>query len=230
MTDRAPNFVFILADDLGYADLGCYGAHAQVSPALDRMAAEGLRFTDGYANSALCSPSRFALITGRYQYRLRGGAEEPLSPASRGKPLGLPPEHPTLPSLLRAAGYKTALVGKWHLGYPPQFGPLKSGYDEFFGALGGGIDYFRHTDPLGAHDLYEGDAEAHSSGYVTDLFSDRAVDFIARQKGGGSPFFLSMHYTAPHWPWETRDDVAESQRITRRCSISTAARSPPTAP
>lgn len=179
-TSTRPNFIFIVADDLGYADLGCYGARRlDVSPNLDRLAAQGLRFTDGYANSALCSPSRFALITGRYQYRLRGAAEEPLPPSSRGKPgLGLPPEHPTLPSLLRDAGYATALVGKWHLGYPPHFGPLKSGYQEFYGAQGGGIDYFSHVDNSGARDWFEGDEPLEQQGYVTDLISDRAADCV----------------------------------------------------
>ena len=108
-----PSFVFILADDLGYADLGCYGARSGCSPVLDRMAAAGLRFTEGYANSSVCSPTRFALATGRWQHRLRGGADEPISGRVRGNPvLGLPPEHPTLASLLRDAGYATALVGK----------------------------------------------------------------------------------------------------------------------
>ena len=112
-----PSFVFILADDLGYADLGCYGGRSGCSPVLDRMAAEGLRFTEGYANSSVCSPTRFALMTGRWQHRLRGGADEPISSRSRGSDaLGLPPSHPTLPSLLRDAGYATALVGKWHQG------------------------------------------------------------------------------------------------------------------
>jgi arylsulfatase A-like enzyme len=209
-----PNFVFILADDLGYADLGCYGARAQATPTLDRMAAEGLRFTDGYANSPVCSPTRFALMTGRYQYRLRGAAEEPIHGGARGRAdLGLPPSHPTLPSLLRDAGYVTALAGKWHLGYPPHFGPLKSGYLEAFGPLGGGIDYFTHCDRGGTHDLFENDAEVHRIGYVTDLISDRAVDFVSRQGGKRSPFLLSVHYTAPHWPWETRADEAESRRV-----------------
>ena len=210
----APNFVFVLADDLGYADLGCYGARAQVTPCLDRMAAEGLRFTDGYSNSPVCSPTRFALMTGRYQYRLRGAAEEPIGGNARGRAdLGLPPSHPTLPSLLRAAGYATALAGKWHLGYPPHFGPLKSGYQEAFGPLGGGIDYFTHCDRGGVHDLFENEVEVHRIGYVTDLISDRAVDFIARRRGRREPFLLSVHYTAPHWPWETRADEAESRRI-----------------
>jgi len=176
---------------------------------LDRMAAEGIRFTHGYANSPVCSPTRFALMTGRYQYRLRGAAEEPISSRTRSsRTLGLPPEHPTLPSLLKAAGYRTALAGKWHLGYPPAFSPLRSGYDEFFGPMSGGVDYFSHCDNRGAHDLWRGEAEHHEEGYLTDLISRRAVDFIERVAAPGAPpFFLSVHYTAPHWPWETRDDA-----------------------
>ena len=217
MSARAPNFVFILADDLGYADLGCYGARADATPALDALARGGLRFTDGYANSPVCSPTRFALMTGRYQYRYRGGAEEPLSARTRGNPdLGLPPGLPTLPALLRAAGYATALVGKWHLGYPPHFGPRRSGYDEFFGTLGGGIDYFSHHDWNGVHDLHENESEAHPDGYATDLFSSRGVEFIERCARADKPFLLSLHYTAPHWPWETREDRDESRRIGRR--------------
>ena len=179
------------------------------------MAAEGLRFTDGYSNSPVCSPTRFALATGRWQYRLRGGADEPIASRARGSEvLGLPPAHPTLASLLRDAGYATALVGKWHLGFPPKFGPLKSGYQEFFGPLAGGVDYFSHRDSAGTHDLYDGEAEVQRNGYLTDLLSDRAVDFVRRV--GGRSFFLSLHYTAPHWPWETRTDAAESQRIGAR--------------
>jgi arylsulfatase A-like enzyme len=206
-----PSFVFILADDLGYADLGCYGGRTNCSPSLDRMAAGGLRLTDGYANSSVCSPTRFALATGRWQHRLRGGADEPIASRSRGSEvLGLPPQHPTLASLLRDAGYATALVGKWHLGFPPRFGPLKSGYQEFFGPASGGVDYFTHCDSSGVHDLYDGDQDVHRSGYLTDLLSERAVQYIERQKG---PYLLSLHYTAPHWPWEAREDEAESRRI-----------------
>ena len=154
-------------------------------------------------------------MTGRYQYRLRGAAEEPINSRSRGSTtLGLPPAHPTLPSLLRAAGYRTALAGKWHLGYPPAFSPLRSGYDEFFGPMSGGVDYFSHCDSRGTHDLWQGEAEHREEGYLTDLISRRAVDFIERTASGdGAPFFLSVHYTAPHWPWETRDDEALAHEV-----------------
>ncbi len=220
MTVR-PNIVFIVADDLGFADLGCYGGRdatfGPVSPVLDALAANGLRLTQGYANSPVCSPTRFALMTARYQYRLRGAAEEPINSKSRGSTtLGLPPEHPTLPSLLRASGYRTALVGKWHPGYPPSFGPLRSGYEEFFGPMAGGVDYFTHCDSRGRHDLWFGEEERADEGYLTDLISQRAVDFIDRMADGandGRPFFLSLHYTAPHWPWETRDDEALAQAV-----------------
>ncbi|HEX7295549.1 MAG TPA: sulfatase-like hydrolase/transferase, partial [Pyrinomonadaceae bacterium] len=207
-----PNFVFILADDLGYADLGCYGGRVSPSPNLDRMANEGLLFTNGYANSCVCSPSRFAIATGRYQHRLRGGFDEPIGSV---KPeLGLPPGHPTMASLLRDAGYATALVGKWHLGSLPWFSPLKSGYDEFFGHRTGAVDFFSHSG-FGGHDLWDGDEEVFREGYLTDLVTDRAIDFLKRQSAARKPFLLSLHYNAPHWPWETREDEDESKRIGR---------------
>ncbi|MFV0681360.1 sulfatase [Ottowia sp.] len=216
MTVKArPNIIFIVADDLGYADLGCYGGRqavfGPVSPELDKLAAGGLKLTQGYSNSPVCSPTRFALMTARYQYRLRGGADEPINSRSRGSDvLGLPPGVPTLPSLLRGVGYRTALMGKWHLGYPPHFGPLKSGYEEFFGPMSGGVDYFSHCSSTGQHDLFIGNAEQQVEGYLTDLITERSIDYVQRMAEGarcGTPFFLSMHYTAPHWPWETRDDA-----------------------
>jgi len=218
---QRPNIIFIVADDLGFADLGCYGGRqarfGEVSPVLDQLAANGIRFTQGYANSPVCSPTRFALMTGRYQYRLRGAAEEPINSKTRNSTtLGLPPQHPTLPSLLRASGYRTALIGKWHLGYPPAFGPLRSGYEEFFGPMAGGVDYFTHCASTGVHDLWSGEEERAEEGYLTDLLSDRAADYVQRMAAGartGRPFFLSLHYTAPHWPWETRDDAVLAQSI-----------------
>jgi arylsulfatase A-like enzyme len=218
MAARRPNVIFIVADDLGFADLGCYGGReaefGPVSPMLDGLAAAGVRFTQGYANSPVCSPTRFALMTGRYQYRLRGAAEEPINSKSRGSTtLGLPPEVPTVPSMLQAAGYRTALIGKWHLGYPPSFGPLRSGYEEFFGPMSGGVDYFSHCSSNGQHDLWFGEAEKSEEGYLTDLISRRAVDYVDRMAAQDAPFFLSLHYTAPHWPWETRDDAALAQEV-----------------
>ncbi len=205
-----PNILFILADDLGYADLSIYGQHDFETPYLDRLASQGLRFTQGYANSAVCSATRFALITGRYQYRLRGGLEEPIAGAS--DTLGLPPDHPTLPSLLRAEGYKTALIGKWHLGSLPKFGPLKSGYDEFFGNYGGAVDYFTHAGNGGKEDVFEGETPVHEVGYYTDVLATHASRYLQRQKAG-APFFLSLHFTAPHWPWEGPHDEAVSREI-----------------
>jgi arylsulfatase A-like enzyme len=215
---QRPNFVFIVADDLGYADLGCYdGRPAEfgpVSPHIDALAEGGLRFTEGYSNAPVCSPTRFALMTGRYQYRLRGALDEPMSSRTRDSAvLGLPPSHPTLPSLLRAAGYRTALVGKWHLGYPPHFSPLRSGYEEFFGPMSGGVDYFSHRTTSGHHDLWLGEQDHAADGYLTDLISDRAVDYLERTARASAPFLLSLHYTAPHWPWETRDDAHLSEEV-----------------
>ncbi|MBC5765386.1 sulfatase family protein [Ramlibacter albus] len=209
-----PNFIFIVADDLGYADLGCYGGReasfGAVSPVLDSLAAGGMRFTQGYANSPVCSPTRFALATGRYQYRLRGAMDEPMRMNSTH---GLPPEHPTIASLLRDAGWRTALVGKWHLGFAPHFGPLKSGYEEFFGPMSGGVDYFTHCGTSGQHDLWVGDAKQREEGYLTDLISRRAVDYVERMAKQDAPFFLSLHYTAPHWPWETRESADVAPRV-----------------
>ena len=125
-----PNIVYIMADDMGYADVSCYGRREYTTANIDRLAAEGMRFLQAYANSAVCSATRTALITGRYQYRLPIGLEEPLNGRSQGNP-GLPPNHPTLPSLLKKVGYGTTLIGKWHLGPLPNYGPLKSGYDHF---------------------------------------------------------------------------------------------------
>jgi len=217
-TSTRPNLIWIVADDLGYADLGCYGGRdasfGAVSPVLDRLAADGLRFTQGYSNSPVCSPTRFALMTGRWQYRLRGAAEEPIRSADRGSTaLGLPPSHPTLPSLLRDAGWRTALVGKWHLGFPPAFGPLKSGYQSFYGALAGGLDYFLHRDSRGTPDLWIDDDSHQEDGYLTDLITDRAIRCVEQAAAAREPLFMSLHYTAPHWPWETRDDAALAPQV-----------------
>ena len=216
-----PNILFIMADDLGYADVGCYGRPDLKTPNIDHIAARGVRFTQGYANSAVCSATRTALITGRYQYRLRVGLEEPIAtPGSGGiqgvNAVGLPPEHPTLPSLLRKTGYGTTLVGKWHLGSLPNFGPLKSGYDHFYGFRVGAVDYFNHTTGGLDEDLWAEDVLVHESGYLTTLFGDRAVSVVNGYAKSRQPFFLSLHFNAPHWPWEAPGDEAESERLRKR--------------
>jgi arylsulfatase A-like enzyme len=205
-----PNIIYIMADDLGYADVGCYGRPDLRTPNIDRIASRGVRFLQGYANSAVCSATRTGLITGRYQYRLRIGLEEPLG----GNVIGLPPEHPTLPSLLRNAGYRTTLVGKWHLGQLPNFGPLQSGYDHFYGFRGGGLDYYRHTPGSGPNeDLWDDDVQIHQMGYLTELFGNRAVDVVNGYAKARRPFFVSLHFNAPHWPWEAPGDEAEAERL-----------------
>ena len=208
---RTPNIVMIVADDLGYADLSCFGQTDFATPHLDGLAARGVRFTQAYANAPLCTNTRVALITGRYQYRFTLGLTEPLRHPMRHRPdMGLPPEHPTLPQLLRDAGYATALVGKWHLGALPKFGPLKSGYEFFYGVMGGYTGYFTHLGDGGAHDFYEGETEIDASGYVTDLLSDHAAATI-RETPLDRPLFLSLHYTAPHWPWSAPSVEAASR-------------------
>jgi arylsulfatase A-like enzyme len=206
-----PNIVFIMADDLGYADLSCYGRREYETPNIDRIAAEGMRFLQAYANSAVCSATRTALITGRYQYRLPIGLEEPLN--DRNDRLGLPPAHPTLPSLLKKVGYGTTLVGKWHLGQLPNYGPEKSGYDHFWGFRTSSMDYFTHKNTIGVADLWDDDERIEPAGYLTDLLGARAVDVINDYARSGAPFFMSLHFNAPHWPWEGPGDEVESRRV-----------------
>jgi len=201
---KPPNILFIMADDLGYADVSCYGRPDISTPNIDSLAAKGIRFLQAYSNSAVCSATRTALMTGRYQYRLALGLEEPLA----GRPVGLPPDHPTLPSLLKKAGYSTTLIGKWHLGALPKFGPLQSGYDHFYGFRGGAVDYYTHDNRT--HDLWDEDSQVHQTGYLTDLLGSRAVDAVNEYAKSTHPFLISLHFNAPHWPWEALGDEAES--------------------
>ena len=199
-----PNVLFILADDLGYGDLSCYGRPEYKTPVLDNLAKQGLKFTDNYASAPVCTPTRTAYITGRYPHRLAVGLEEPLGDANMQ--IGIPPEHPTIGTLLKSAGYETALIGKWHLGNLPEFGPNRHGFDEFYGINGAGADYFTHKNTSGRFDLYENLEPSKDEGYLTDLFTDRAIRFIVRKRS--RPFFLSLQYNAPHWPWDGPNDQA----------------------
>jgi arylsulfatase A-like enzyme len=204
-----PNILFIMADDLGYADLSCTGSHHIRTPSIDSIGAQGIALRQGYANSSICSPTRTALLTGCYQYRFPIGVEEPLAPGAPAG-IGVPLDRPTIASVLRAQGYRTKLVGKWHLGEPPKHSPLRHGYDEFFGIVEGAADYFRHHMVTGNKDvgigLALGDTPVERNGYLTDLFGDEAVKTI--EAPGDKPFFLSLHFNAPHWPWEGREDAA----------------------
>src|SRR5262245_42785200 len=194
-----PNVVLIVTDDVGYGDLGSYGAPDIRTPHIDQLAREGTRFTDFYA-APTCTPTRAALITGRYQQRVR--LEVPLpSPPAGGQ--GLQPTGRSLPQLLKNGGYATALFGKWHLGYRPEFQPNAHGFDQFFGFLSGFIDYYQHTGGDGQHDLYENGQPVHVTGYMTDLITERAVGFI--DATAGRPFFLEVAYNAAHWPFQVPD-------------------------
>ncbi|WP_109472508.1 sulfatase-like hydrolase/transferase [Ornithinimicrobium cavernae] len=207
-----PNILFVLADDLGWGDLGCYGSLQNDTPHLDQLAADGLRLTDAYAASPTCSPTRVALYTGRYPGRLAVGLEEPL--LTRDEHHGIPPGHPTLPSLLRDSGYRTAMVGKWHCGWLPWFSPLRIGFDEFFGNIDGVADYYSHIDSTGTPDLYEGEEPVVRDGYYTELLTERAVRFI-EDRAGEDPFYLQLNYTAPHFPWEAPGDRELSDQVTQ---------------
>jgi arylsulfatase A-like enzyme len=208
-TATRPNFLFIMADDLGFADLSCYGREDYQTPNIDALARQGMMFRQAYANSAVCTATRVGLITGRYQYRLPIGLEEPLA----RRDVGLPPTHATMPSLLKKAGYATSLIGKWHLGALPKFGPLQSGYDHFWGFRSGGIDYFTHDGPDNRPDLWDGDSPVETTGYLTDLLGDRAISVLEGYAKATAPFLMSLHFSAPHWPWEGPEGQAESARL-----------------
>lgn len=204
-----PNIVFIMADDLGYADIGVYGARDIDTPSIDSLANDGIMLTQAYANSAICSPTRTALATGRYQYRAEVGLHEPLGPWAR-EGIGLPKDRATIASVLRDEGYETVLIGKWHLGQPPEQGPLSHGWDHFFGIVEGAADYFRHRPIVdgkeGPNGLFRDNEPVGEIGYLTDLLGDEAVRHIRAVKD--KPLYLSLHFTAPHWPWEGREDQA----------------------
>ncbi|MEV7140372.1 sulfatase family protein [Streptomyces tauricus] len=204
---RRPNLLVILGDDLGWADLSSYGAPHIRTPHLDRLARQGVRFTDAYSGSATCSPTRFSLYTGRYPGRTPGGLAEPIA----NKAQGLDPNHPTLASLLKKAGYSTALIGKWHCGWLPDHSPTKSGWDEFFGNFGGVLEYFSKLGQLGDYDLYEGDAQYKDLRYYTEVLTERAVEYVGRDHD--KPWLLNLNFTTPHWPWLAEDDAETGAEI-----------------
>jgi arylsulfatase A-like enzyme len=202
--DTRPNIVYMMADDMGYADLSCYGRKDYETPNLDRLCSQGIKFMNAYANAPVCTPTRVALFTGRYPARVPVGLHEPLDWNHIDSSVGLSASHPSISSLLKKAGYETYLVGKWHLGFGPKYSPVKHGFDEFLGFHGGAIDYVSHTDASGNNDLYENDKLITREGYITDILTERAVDIIKRTHS--KPFFLCVTFNAPHWPWQAPGD------------------------
>jgi len=198
MRDR-PNIVIVYADDLGYGDVGCFGADDLRTPHLDRLAARGVRLTDWYSNSPVCSPSRASLLTGRHP--VHAGVQEILG--GRRGTLGLP-DQPTLASRLREAGYATGIFGKWHLGTAEGYTPLDRGFDTHFGFRAGCVDYYSHifywqqgVNPV--HDLWDDDTEAwHNGRYLTEVIAERAVGFI--EDHAAEPFLCYVPFNAPHYP------------------------------
>jgi arylsulfatase A-like enzyme len=210
-----PNILIIIADDLGWADLSSYGAPHISTPNLDKLAKQGVRFTDGYAGSSTCSPTRISLYTGRYPGRLYAGLAEPISgPDALDPRRGIPPEHPTLASLLRGVGYATVMYGKWHCGSLPGFSPLKSGWDEWLGNFAGGVDYFSKVNSGGRYDLYENDVPHQDLRYYTHILTERAVEYVHRDHG--KPWLMNLNYTTPHWPWEGPGDQTVSDELSAR--------------
>ena len=204
-----PDVVLILMDDLGYGDLGSYGAPDARTPNIDRLAREGVRLTDAYANGAVCTPTRAALITGRYQQRV--GLDWVLTNVPGERERGLPATGTSLPALLKTNGYATGLFGKWHLGWKPEFGPNAHGFDEFYGFLSGAHDYYLDgAENGGTPDLYENATPVRATGYLTDEITRRAVGFITQHASG--PFFLEVAYNAVHWPFEPPDQPPRERK------------------
>ena len=202
-----PNVVLIITDDMGYGDLASYGSPDIKTPNIDSLAKAGVRFTQFYSNGSTCTPTRAGLITGRYQQRF--ALERPLSHSATpdGK-LGLLPTGRSLPQLLKNHGYATALIGKWHLGYQPQFSPQAHGFDSFFGFKAGYTDYYQHTDGGGDADLFENETPVKVDGYMTDLITDRSVAYIDAH--ARAPFFLEVAYNVPHWPYQDPDHPSKA--------------------
>lgn len=202
-----PNIIYIMTDDLGYADLSCYGRKDYQTPNLDKLASQGIKFMNAYAAAPVCTPTRAAFMTGRYPARTKVGIHEPLEWSKKDSALGLTPEDPSIATSLKQVGYKTYLVGKWHLGFSTQFNPVKNGFDYFYGFHGGGIDYTSHTGPrVNTPALYENFTPLKKEGYFTDILADKAIEII--NKTHSKPFFLTIMFNAPHWPWQGPGDKA----------------------
>ncbi len=194
LAQSKPNIVLILSDDLGYNDLSSYGSKEINTPHIDSIARDGIKLMHAYANAAVCTPTRAALMTGRYQQR--AGFEWVITNQEHG----LSAKEPSLARKLKNSGYVIGAFGKWHLGFKPEYSPNAHGFDEFFGFLASDLDYYSHRESSGAPGLYENGQLIEQPGYLTDLISDHAVSFIDKYKQ--APFFLYVPFNAPHWPYQ----------------------------
>ena len=201
---QKPNFIIILADDLGYGDISCYGNAKIKTPNLDLMAREGVRFLDFHSNGAVCSHTRASLLTGKYQQRT--GITGVIT-AKEHREVGLALSEVTLAEAFKKEGYVTGIFGKWHLGYDPKYNPVNQGFDEYIGYVSGNIDYQSHVDQEGNADWWKADKLENEKGYSTDLISKNAIDFIERHQE--NPFFLYIAHEAPHSPYQNRGSVGD---------------------
>ena len=198
-----PNFIVIMADDLGYGDLSSYGGWIE-TPQLDKLAAQGMKFTDFHSSGNVCSPTRAGLMTGRYQQRAGIPGVVFADPTNAVHYHGLQTSEVTFAELLHEAGYSTAIFGKWHLGYYPQYNPIHHGFDLFRGYVSGNVDFFSHVDQAGTYDWWHQDKTVAEEGYTTHLITKHAVEFIEANQG--KPFCLYLPHEAPHYPYQGPHD------------------------
>ncbi|MHC4678423.1 MAG: sulfatase-like hydrolase/transferase [Planctomycetota bacterium] len=199
-----PNIILIMADDLGYGDIGCYDSERIKTPNIDALARGGMKFTDYHSNCPVCSPTRAALLTGRYQQR--AGIEGVVT-AAKHRHTGMALEEVTFAEVLKRRGYATGIFGKWHVGYSPEFNPARQGFDEFIGYVSGNVDFHSHIDQAGFDDWWKNLEKAPEEGYTTDLITEHGIDFIERHED--QPFCLYLPHEAPHYPYQGRNDPPE---------------------
>ncbi|MEP0366888.1 MAG: sulfatase-like hydrolase/transferase [Cyclobacteriaceae bacterium] len=226
--NQTPNVIVIVADDLGYGDLSCYGADDIQTPNIDKLARMGVKFTRFYSNGPECTPTRTAFLTGRYQQRV-GGLECAIGLGNVGRysealelsdknELGLPAAFSAIPKMFNESDYNTAIVGKWHLGNQKGDRPIDHGFDYSFGPIGGAVDYYHHTEPRGTFlngtldgspDLFENDTLVSGEGkYLTHLITEKSLQWLDEQ-ARAKPFFIYIPYTSPHSPYQAPNDFPE---------------------
>ena len=199
-----PNVIIILADDLGYGDLACYGNESHQTPHIDKLAREGIKFLDFHSNGVVCSPTRAALLTGKYPQSV--GITGVIT-AKDHRDVGLSKKEVLLSELLKQQDYKTGIMGKWHLGYDTTYSPVKQGFDVFKGYVSGNVDYISHYDQENYFDWWLNTEKSQEEGYTTDLITEHALSFIEENKDG--PFFLYVSHEAPHYPYQVRESAPE---------------------